>query len=161
MLHTTLFCSKLKINSPFLLFSIWSSKILTNLPNLIIYLIIRSLEITKINKFRPPNPAISLAITLFFSHLHTSVFNTLYVLVHYYYNEELSIGLQYCTKVHKDGSVDRPMSKHLQIQRRLNSHTLFLACETQIIFVGLHLYRPFNITKIAQFDKITKNIWGV
>jgi len=40
-------------------------------------------------------------------------------------------------KVHKDGSVDRAMSKHLKVQRRLNSHTLFPAGETQIIFIGL------------------------
>ncbi len=51
----------------------WSSKILVNLPNPIINLITVLLKITK-NKFRPPNPAISLAIT-FFLHTYTTAYS--------------------------------------------------------------------------------------
>jgi len=63
-------------------------------------------------------------------------------------------------KVHKDDSVDRPMSKHLKIQRKLNSHTLFPACETQIIFIGLHLLLPTS-QKLLNLIKEQETYGGV
>jgi hypothetical protein len=50
----------------------------TNIPN---HITIKSLKPIKINKFRPPSPAISLAFFLH-SDLYTSVFNNLCMLVH-------------------------------------------------------------------------------
>jgi hypothetical protein len=46
-------------NDPFSAFSLILSYLI-NLPNLVTHLIITSFKITKENKFRPPNPLISL-----------------------------------------------------------------------------------------------------